>query len=43
MDAVELFKDRFDTPEATGAESSDREDCVHITFIMLVVAACYRL
>ena len=34
MDTVELFKDRFDTPEATGTESRDREDCVHNTFVM---------
>ena len=41
MDTVELFKDRFDAPEAASAESSDGEDCAHITFIMLVGRSLY--
>jgi hypothetical protein len=41
MDAVELFKDRLDAPEAASAESSDGEDCAHIRFIMLVGRSLY--
>ena len=41
MDTVELFKDRFDAPEAASAESSDREDCAHIRFTMLVGRSLY--
>jgi hypothetical protein len=36
MDAVELFKDCFDAPEAAGAEASDGEDCVHSLFVFFV-------
>jgi hypothetical protein len=41
MDTVELFKDRFDAPEAASAESSYGENCAHVMYIILVGRSLY--